>query len=154
VNVNDAVEMVRSFHRRVSAPVADAPHLLPGDRNLAAMVAGKVLQLSWATANLGACHDDVLLCRASMVIEKVSEWLFAHSRGDLAIAADAWADHLYVLLGDAAAAGLPAKELLAEVHASNMTKEPGQLSWPGKGVKGPGFRTPDIGGVLQRRRQA
>ncbi len=53
-------------------------------------------------------------------------------------AADAWADRAYVLFGDAVAAGLPAAELFAEVHRSNMTKEPDSAG-TGKAVKRPAY---------------
>jgi predicted HAD superfamily Cof-like phosphohydrolase len=48
--------------------------------------------------------------------------------------------------------GIPLYEVVAEVHASNMTK----IATPadGKAVKGPGYRPPDVAGVLARKRDA
>lgn len=48
--------------------------------------------------------------------------------------------------------GVPLYEVVAEVHASNMTKTvtPGD----GKAVKGPDYRPPDVAGVLARKRDA
>lgn len=87
----------------------------------------------------GVATGDVLLQRAAMALEELAEWLSAHANGDLVAAADAWADRVYVLFGDAVAAGLPAADLFAEVHRSNMTEELDSagtgkpvkaLSWP------------------------
>jgi len=56
---------------------------------------------------------------------------------------------------EAAACGFPLRELFAEVHASNMTKEAGYRIGAAKygpgGGKGPGYRPPDIAGVLLSR---
>ena len=153
MSLNEAVRKVRAFHQHIGAPTADALRLLPCDRNMTAMFAAKVLELSWASANFGATHDDLLILRLGILLEEVAEWLFAHIRGDLVAAADAWADQLYVLLGDAVTAGLPAEELFAEVHASNMTKDAGKLCRPGKRIKGPNYRPPDIWGVLEPMRR-
>ena len=153
MSLNDAVRKVRIFHQHIGAPTADTPRLLPCDRNMTAMFAAKVLELSEASANFGATNDDLLLLRLGILLEEVSEWLLAHSRQDLTAAADAWADQLYVLLGDAVTAGLPAEELFAEVHASNMTKDADRLCGPGKGLKGPNYRPPDIHGVLEGMRR-
>jgi dCMP deaminase len=53
---------------------------------------------------------------------------------------------------EAAALGLPLREAFAEVHRSNMTKEPGHRIGAAKygpgGGKGPGYRPPDIESVL------
>jgi len=53
----------------------------------------------------------------------------------------------------AAAWGFPLEDLYREVHASNMTKAPnpdGGVSKYGPSGKGPGYRPPDIAGVLRR----
>ena len=83
-----------------------------------------------------------------MAIEELAEWLLAHVNDDLIAAADAWADRAYVLLGDAVAAGLPAAELFAEVHASNMTKEL-VADGTGKARKGAAYRPPELAAILK-----
>ena len=86
--------------------------------------------------------------RAAMAIEELAEWLLAHANGDLVAAADAWADRAYVLFGDAVAAGLPAAELFAEVHRSNMTKEL-VADGTGKARKGAAYRPPELAAILE-----
>ena len=149
--LDEMLQQVRSFHRRVGAPVSESPCLIPGNRTEAARLGSQLLTLSTATANLGASSNDLLLCRTAMLLDEVAEWLFAHAAGNLAVAADAWADHLYVLLGDAVTAGLPGDRLFAEIHQANLTKQIGQLSWTGQAVKGPDFQPPEVGHLLERR---
>jgi predicted HAD superfamily Cof-like phosphohydrolase len=69
---------------------------------------------------------------------------------------DLWAALRYAdvsLSIEAARLGLPLRELFAEVHRSNMTKEPGASIGAAKygpgGGKGPGYEAPDIAGVLR-----
>lgn len=132
MTLDDAVAQVRQLHQHIGASVADAPQLLPCVPGNVNRLAAQLLQLSLVASNLGAETGDLLLLRLGMSLEEISEWLLAHSRKDLVAAADAWADRLYVLLGDAVSAGLPAEDLFAEVHRSNMTKE-ARTDWPGKG---------------------
>jgi predicted HAD superfamily Cof-like phosphohydrolase len=152
MNLTDSLEKVRQFHQHIGAPVSESAQLLACDRESLTGIATQVLKLSLACSGMGAEKDDQLLLRLGMLLEEVSEWVYAHARGDLVAAADAWADHLYVLLGDAVAAGLPAEDLFEAIHASNMTKAPGQTSWPGKAVKDQGYQPPDVARVLQTRR--
>jgi predicted HAD superfamily Cof-like phosphohydrolase len=78
-----------------------------------------------------------------------SKWLYSsRTAGDLVAAADAWGDRLYVLLGDAVAAGLPAERILDEVHRSNMTKAVRASTATGKGKKAAAFVPLDIGRAL------
>lgn len=73
--------------------------------------------------------------------------LSAHAEGNLIAAADAWADRAYVLFGDAVATGLPTSRLFAEIHRSNMTKEP-DPNGTGKAVKGPAYQQPNVQNAL------
>jgi hypothetical protein len=43
---------------------------------------------------------------------------------------------------------LPAAELFAEVHRSNMTKEPDSAG-TGKAIKGPAYQSPDIRSMMR-----
>jgi predicted HAD superfamily Cof-like phosphohydrolase len=151
VCVSDATKAVREFHIRVGAPIATKPTLLRGDAGRARRVAERVGQLAHEVAVLAEGTDPALQ-RAALALEELSEWLDAHARGDLAAAADAWADRLYVLLGDAVAAGLPAEELFATVHASNLSKEP--ADGRGKAGKGPDYQPPDLRKALGLRGHA
>jgi predicted HAD superfamily Cof-like phosphohydrolase len=149
MSLDDAVCQVRQFHRHIGAPVGDRPDLLRGDPTHTALLGTDLLKLSLAANDLGGQGGGPLLARLAFTLEELAEWLFAHARGDLAAAADAWADRLYVLLGDAVAVSLPAAALFAEIHSRNMTKEVLSTSWQGKGLKGAEFRPPDVRRVLK-----
>jgi predicted HAD superfamily Cof-like phosphohydrolase len=144
MQTDDAIQAVRAFHERTASPVADRPRLLPGGKVGAEALARQLLAIK---AEIQADGDQLLMQRAAMAIEELAEWLQAHARGDLVAAADAWADRAYVLFGDAVAAGLPAAALFAEVHRSNMTKEP-VAGRSGKAQKGRGYIRPDLEAVL------
>ena len=150
MQLDDAIQAVRIFHERTASPIADHPRLLPGGKDRAKALAQQLLAIK---AKIQADGDDLLLQRAAMAIEELAEWLQAHAEGDLVAAADAWADRAYVLFGDAVAAGLPAAALFAEVHRSNMTKEP-VAGESGKARKGPGYTPPDLGTILVADTQA
>ena len=151
MNLDDALTKVRQFHQHIGAPVADQPCLLKCETLVTAKFATQLLELSLVASSHGAETDNQLLLRLGMALEELSEWLFAQARGSLTAAADAWADRLYVLLGDAVATGLPAEALFAEIHDSNMTKI-GPADWPGKAIKGENYRPPDISKVLNAKR--
>ena len=141
--------MVREFHEHIGAEIAINPRLLPCNAEAARDEALAMLLLSLDMKQKAIENDDLLLKRLAMAIEETSEWLDAHAVGDLAKAADAWADRAYVLMGDAVAAGLPAAELFAEIHRSNMSKDAANDE-DGKGQKREGYSAPDVGGVLRR----
>jgi len=147
MQIQDAVTAVRHFHEAMAAPVADRPTLLAGNPKLARQTAKALAALACRTLAKAASSNDLLLSRAAMAMEELAEWLQAHANGDLVAAADAWADRLYVLLGDAVAAGLPAAALFDEVHRSNMTKEPDPQR-TGKAIKGPAYEPPDLRKLL------
>ena len=144
MQIDDAIQAVRLFHSKTASPIADHTRLLPGGKVGAEALAQQLLAIK---AETRADGDQLLLQRAAMAIEELAEWLQAHAKGDLVAAADAWADRAFVLFGDAVAAGLPAAALFAEVHRSNMTKEP-VAGESGKARKGPGYTPPDLAAVL------
>lgn len=148
MQIDSALDDVREFHQKMRAPISRSPRLLPGDATTAGVIANRLNTFADETASVAASSGDLLLSRAAMAIEELAEWLTAHERGDLMAAADAWADRAYVLLGDAVAAGLPAEKLYAEVHRSNMTKEPDSAG-SGKAVKGANYEPPRIADVLR-----
>lgn len=86
--------------------------------------------------------------RNRLIEEETRELVDATNAGDIVGIADALADLVYVAYGTAYTYGIDLDAVLAEVHASNMTKDPGPT---GKAVKGPRYRPPDVAGVLARR---
>lgn len=147
MNLANVVAAVRQFHDRMNAPRADTPTLLPCDVHDAIEFASRLADFASEARHRGTTTNDVLLLRAAMAMEELAEWLAAHAEGGLVAVADAWADRAYVLFGDAVATGLPAAELFAEVHRSNMTKEPDPLG-TGKAIKGASYLPPNISALL------
>ena len=138
---------VGCFHRLIGAPVAAEPTLLSGG-GAACRRLSKSLRHVAALCQASVQRGNDLSARVGMAVEELAEWVEAHEQGDLAAAADAWGDRLYVLLGDAVAAGLPADEIFAEVQRSNLTKAEADAS--GKGRKGAGFRKPELAALVRR----
>ena len=145
-----ALNRVREFHRRIGASVAEGPELLACQRATAEALAGEIRGLLCRCQSQAAA-GDVLVSRLCLAVEELAEWVEAHAAGDLVAAADAWGDRMYVLLGDAVAAGLPAERILDEVHRSNMTKAAGASTATGKGKKDAGFVQPDMERALGER---
>ena len=148
MQIDSALDDVREFHQKMRAPISRSPRLLPGNAATARVIAVRLHTFADETASVAASSGDMLLARAAMAMEELAEWLTAHERGELTAAADAWADRAYVLFGDAVAAGLPAGKLFAEVHRSNMTKEPDSANI-GKAVKGDEYEPPRLRDVLR-----
>jgi len=148
MQIDSALDDVREFHKKMSAPISRSPRLLPGNAATAGAIAARLQVFADETALIAAESDDVLIARAAVAMEELAEWLTAHEHSDRIAAADAWADRAYVLFGDAVTAGLPAEKLFAEVHRSNMTKEPDSAG-SGKAIKGATYEPPQIAEVLR-----
>lgn len=148
MRIDSALDDVSEFHQKMRAPISRSPRLLPGNATAAGVIANRLHTFADETASIAASSGDMLLARAAMAMEELAEWLTAHERGDLVAAADAWTDRAYVLFGDAVAAGLPAEKLFAEVHRSNMTKEPDSAG-SGKAFKGANYEPPRIADALR-----
>jgi predicted HAD superfamily Cof-like phosphohydrolase len=147
--LDKAVGMVREFHRLIQAPIADAPHLLVGDPDTTLAASDLVYRLAKELLKESNGEKDLVICRAAMTLEELSEWLYAHAKQDLIAAADAIGDRLYLLLGDAVASGLPLGHIFQSVHASNMTKIAAVRTGIGKAVKGQNFRRPEIVEIVE-----
>lgn len=146
----DCVHLVREFHHQIKTPVsAGPPQLLSSDPARASIFTQRLADLSREMADAASSDQDQLLGRAAMAVEELSEWLEAHSKGDLVAAADALADRFYVLVGDAVSTGLPLDLLFEEVHRSNLSKLSHVKTGHGKGAKGPAYVAPDITKVLR-----
>ena len=83
-----------------------------------------------------------LFLRLGLCLEELSEWLTAHAEGDVFEAADAIADRLFVLFGDAVETGLPLTVLFEAVAESNHSKVANTTSKDGKGLKGRDYVDP------------
>lgn len=142
-----ALNEVRKFHRQIGAAVADSPVLLPCQRESASEMADAIRELLTRCRSM-ADDGNSLLARLCLALEELAEWVEAHAAGDLVAAADAWGDRLYVLLGDAVAAGLPATAIFEEIHRSNMTKTAATTGSLGKGTKADAFCQPTLGEAL------
>lgn len=145
--MDTALNEVRKFHRQIGAAVIDSPALLACQAESATEVAVAIRALLTRCRTMAGDGSD-LLSRLCLDLEELAEWVEAHAAGDLVAAADAWGDRLYVLLGDAVAAGLPANAIFEEVHRSNMTKTVAKAGNLGKGTKAVAFRPPRLREIL------
>lgn len=152
ITLDEPIKLVGSFHQRIQAPMAEKPTLLARHPGKALGATILVNQLAQRFTRIADGDNDLLLCRATMELEELAEWLLAHAQANLIGVADALGDRLYLLLGDAVATGLPLAELFSVVHESNMSKLGGVHTGLGKGVKGPGYARPRIAEVLARLR--
>ena len=89
---------------------------------------------------------DARWLRAHLILEECAEMLDAMFSGDKVEALDGAADLIYVVVGTAVQFGWPLEEACAEVHRSNMTKQP--LQGPRLRLKGL-YSPADIAKVLE-----
>ena len=141
------LEHVREFHCKIGETVSDSPVLLQHDADLDGDLARSLRQIIEAFHHVDNPKTQ-LTRRALMAVEELAEWIEAHNDDDLIGLADAWADRMVVLLGDAVASGMPAEPLLDEVHRSNMTKLAANEQ-TGKGTKGKAFQAPNLKRILR-----
>ena len=140
--MENQLQDVRDFHQIIGAEVAPDPCLLAHTEESARELAAAVREICDRFADHSDCRTS-LMARSLMSLEEMAEWLEAHAENDINAAADAWADRLYVLLGDAVATGLPATKVFQAVHASNMTKA-ARDPRTGKGVKSSSYLAPQF----------
>jgi predicted HAD superfamily Cof-like phosphohydrolase len=98
----------------------------------------------------GQVSATTVATRRAFMAEEYQEYQDAEEHRDLVKIADALADIVYVAYGTALCYGIDLDAVLAEVHASNMSKEPAPAGG-GKAVKGQRYRPPDIERVLAGR---
>ena len=146
--MNHEISLVRQFHEQFGFEVATNPTLLAGGRNVAARMATDIRDL---LSRFQQVNDPTELfgARVCLALEELAESVEAHREGDLIAAADAWGDRMYLLLGDAVAMGLPAVEIFAEIHRSNMSKTVPSSENRAKASKGPQFHRPELHEILQ-----
>jgi predicted HAD superfamily Cof-like phosphohydrolase len=95
----------------------------------------------------GEVSVTTVATRRALMAEECQEYQDAEDLHDIVKIADALADIVYVAYGTALCYGIDLDAVLAEVHASNMSKEPVPAAG-GKAVKGRSYRLPDIERVL------
>lgn len=88
--------------------------------------------------------------RLSFIREELEELESAVMERDMPRAADALADIVYVAIGAASAWGVYLPDIFDEVHRTNMLKKDGPRRADGKKLKPPGWKPPDVAGVLER----
>jgi len=145
--MKDALEKVTEFHGLIGACVGESPRLLSAKAEEVAPIAGELRSLARRCCENEKPTDE-LRQRLSMALEELAEWVEAHAADNLVAAADAWGDRLYVLLGDAVAAGLPGDAIFQEVHRSNLTKAQRRAGANGKAVKDDLFIPPCLAPLL------
>ncbi|HLV05531.1 GNAT family N-acetyltransferase [uncultured Georgenia sp.] len=144
----DPEALVRQFHDHFGVPVAqDAPSVARERVGLRMeLVAEEFAELMAAVYGEAAAQEvGAAYARAARADDGTR---------DTVAAADALADLVYVLYGMAQECGIPLPAVLAEVHAANLSKlgEDGRpvLREDGKVLRAPGYRPPDVAGVLTR----
>lgn len=145
-DARDPEALVRQFHSTYRLPmVEDGPNV---DRERVHM---RMRLIGEEFAELvGAVYGD----RARALVESSFAQAVSDDDGarDTVEAADALGDLVYVIYGMALETGIPMCDVLAEIQASNLSKLGADGSpiyrEDGKVLKGPGFYSPDIAGVL------
>ena len=126
--MNQEQQMVHQFHERFGLVRNNRPSL-PG---------GNVHRL-----------------RTLLIEEELAEFRNAGESQDLVGVADALADLLYVVYGAAVEYGIDLEPVFAEIHRSNMTKDPRRgCRADGKVQKGAGYVPPDVRGVVENQFEA
>ena len=146
-DARDPEALVRQFHATYGLPVATGTADVDIDRigMRMGLIAEEFAEL------MGAVYGP----RAEQGVLDAVAAAVAGDEGtrDTVEAADALADLVYVIYGMALETGIPMREVLAEVQASNLSKlgEDGAPIYraDGKVLKGPWFRDPDITRVLR-----
>lgn len=88
--------------------------------------------------------------RAELIREEAAETVEAIERGDLVGAVDGMCDLFCVVYGTAAEFGIDLAPFWDEVHRTNLAKKGGPVREDGKRLKPPGWKPPDIAGILAR----
>jgi predicted HAD superfamily Cof-like phosphohydrolase len=105
--------------------------------------------LKWPDVGSGHNWFEVGVHRSHLINEEHGELMAAWAARDVVKIADGLADLAYVVLGTAVAAGIDLGPILAEVHRSNMTKDPanGVVLHP---HKGPNYTAPELKPILRQ----
>lgn len=116
--MNQEQQMVHEFHERFGLP-RNARPTIPG--------------------------PQVHRLRTLLIEEELAEFRNAGESQDVVGVADALADLLYVVYGAAVEYGIDLEAVFAEIHRSNMTKDPrGGCRVDGKVCKGASYQAPEV----------
>ena len=90
--------------------------------------------------------------RVRFIEEEVGEMIAAMKRGDLVETIDGAVDAIYVILGTLVEAGVDMDPHWDEVQRTNMAKLGPDVVWAGDGklIKPPGWKRPDLAGILRK----
>lgn len=127
---NGMVTDVTDFYEKFGIPIKELPQLL--DR-------------------------ETLRFRTARLVEELVEFADAHGAGDLAGAADALVDLIYIAIGTGLGMGLPWPEIWDAVHEANMKKELAKDASESRHrfkldiVKPAGWKAPDLRTILVNR---
>jgi predicted HAD superfamily Cof-like phosphohydrolase len=132
----------------------EGPDLQPPER--AVDYFGDVLDFHWKYGCLvnywpTIPEDNEADHRIKLIQDEVDEFKEGVYNKDLVEIADAIGDMLYTAFGAAATFGIPIDEVWQAIHESNMrkVKVPGNI----KIQKPPGWKEPDIEGIITRHRR-
>jgi predicted HAD superfamily Cof-like phosphohydrolase len=93
--------------------------------------------------------------RTLLIEEELAEFRNAGEAEDLVGVADALGDLLYVVYGAAAEYGIDLAPVFAEIHRSNMSKDPSAgCRADGKVAKGATYRPPDVRSIVESQFEA
>ncbi|MEE6296545.1 bifunctional GNAT family N-acetyltransferase/nucleoside triphosphate pyrophosphohydrolase family protein [Georgenia wangjunii] len=140
--------LVAEFHRTYDVPVATDAARVDRER--------VHLRMALVVEELAELVAAVYGPAAAREIESAFTRAVAADDGtrDTVATADALGDLVYVVYGMAQECGIPLPAVLAEIHASNLSKVGADgrpvLRGDGKVLKGPRYTPPDIAGVLAR----
>ena len=142
-----SLEKVKEFHKAFSAPISDKPTAgTQQHRKLrVALIAEELCELC-----------EALGVTLTVYANKIT-WIEAHpdaSKVDLVGVADALGDLDYVVQGANLTFGMPAEEVMQEIHRSNMAKlgpDGVPIRRPdGKILKPDGWTPPDLKTIVER----
>lgn len=153
------VELVEEFHRAFGREIPQRPTLSTEDVRVMRvhLIAEELAELCQAlrmdlrlTVECAYADDE----KGDSVELAAWQNIDRYGQPDVVEAADALADLDYVVSGGFLDFGLPANELVADVHRSNMSKldENGKpiLRGDGKILKGPNYSPPDLRSIIER----
>ncbi len=102
----------------------------------------------------GIPDEKEIKLKKMLIEEEVKETLDAIDANDLVEIADGIVDSIVVLLGAAAAYGLPMRALWDEVHRTNMAKKDAPVREDGKVLKPKDWEPPQIEKILKECEEA
>jgi predicted HAD superfamily Cof-like phosphohydrolase len=151
--VRKAIADVRAFMEAGGQKIRDLPEI-PADES--APVGERLSDTARVLHTTAAWLAEVSKTserafRAWLIVSEVAELVDALAREDVIDVADALADIDYVTIGTAIQFGIPHEKVWNTVQDSNMAKFPGGVAIRdvnGKIQKPPGWKPPDIAGVL------